>query len=55
MSEKEYIVILNKDVDYDQFNTEMIASTGEGAIPGRTVGVANERKISNTESIVFYS
>lgn len=43
MSEKEYIVILNKDVDYDQFNTEMIAETGEGAIPGRTVGVANAR------------
>ena len=26
MSEKEYIVSLNKDVDYDQFNQDMIAS-----------------------------
>ena len=43
MSEKEYIVILNKGVDYDQFNAEMIAETGEGAIPGRTVDVANAR------------
>lgn len=43
MSEKEYIVTLNKGVDYAQFNQEMIASTGAGDIPNRTVDVANSR------------
>ena len=43
MSEKEYIVSLAKNVDYDQFNQDMIASTGAGAIPGRSVDVANAR------------
>jgi len=43
MSEKEYIVSLHKGVDYDQFNQDMIASTGDGAIPGRSVDVANAR------------
>ena len=43
MSEKEYIVTLKKDVDYDAFNAEMIASTGAGDIPNRTVDVANAR------------
>ena len=43
MSEREYIVTLNKGVDYTQFNQEMIASTGAGDIPNRTVDVANDR------------
>ena len=43
MSEKEYIVTLKKDVDYDQFNQDMIASTGAGDIPSRAVDVANAR------------
>lgn len=43
MSEKEYIVTLNKGVDYDAFNAEMIASTGAGDIPNRTVDVADAR------------
>lgn len=43
MAEKEYIVSLKKGVDYDQFNQEMIASTGAGDIPGRSVDVANPR------------
>lgn len=43
MSEKEYIVSLNKGVDYDRFNQEMIASTGAGDIPNRGVEVANAR------------
>ena len=43
MSEKEYIVTLNKGVDYDQFNQDMIASTGGGAIPERSVNVADAR------------
>ena len=32
MDEKEYIVTLKKGVEYDQFNQEMIASTGAGDI-----------------------
>jgi len=43
MSEKEYIVSLKKDVDYAQFNQEMIASTGSGDIPNRSVDVADPR------------
>ena len=46
MSEKEYIVTLKAGVDYDAFNTEMIASTGAGDIPNRTVTVANARPLS---------
>ncbi len=46
MSEKEYVVTLNKGVDYSQFNQEMIASTGAGDIPDRTVDVANARHLS---------
>ena len=41
--EREYIVTLKKDVDYQKFNEEMIQSTGAGAIPNRTVDVANAR------------
>ena len=33
MSEKEYIVSLNRGVDYAAFNQEMIAATGAGAPP----------------------
>lgn len=43
MSEKEYIVSLHRNVDYDAFNQEMIAETGAGAIPCRCVHVANAR------------
>ena len=46
MSEKEYIVSLNKGVDYEAFNAEMIASTGAGAIPSRSASVANARPAS---------
>lgn len=46
MSEKEYIVTLNKGVDYNAFNAEMIASTGAGDIPNRGVSVANARPLS---------
>lgn len=40
MTEREYIVTLNKGVDYEQFNQEMIASSGSGDIPNRSVDVA---------------
>lgn len=43
MSEKEYIVSLHRNVDYEAFNREMIASTGSGAIPNRSAPVANAR------------
>ena len=43
MSEQEYIVSLNRGVDYTAFNQEMIAATGAGDIPQRSVDVANER------------
>ncbi len=43
MSEKEYIVTLKSGVDYAAFNTEMVANTGSGDIPNRTVDVANAR------------
>ena len=46
MSEKEYIVSLNKGVDYEAFNAEMIASTGAGAIPSRSTTIANARPAS---------
>lgn len=43
MAEKEYIVTLKAGVDYNQFNQEMIKSTGAGNIPSRSVDVANAR------------
>lgn len=44
--EKEYIVGLNKGVDAQQFNLDMISSTGSGAIPQRNINVANARPLS---------
>ena len=43
MEEQEYIVSLHRGVDAEQFNQEMIALTGDGMIPNRTVDVANSR------------
>ena len=44
MSEKEYVVSLNRNVDYAAFDAEMIASTGAGAIPNRAVDIADPRE-----------
>ena len=44
--EKEYIVGLNRGVDFIQFNQEMIQSTGNGYIPNRVISVANQRPVS---------
>lgn len=41
--EKEYIVIVNKGVDLEQFDSELAASTGNDKIPNRSVDVANPR------------
>ena len=43
MSEREHIVSVNRGVDLVAFNQEMIATTGAGGIPSRTVGVADPR------------
>ena len=43
MSEREHIVSVNRGVDLVAFNQEMIATTGAGSIPSRTVGVADAR------------
>lgn len=43
MSEREYAVSLHRGVDADQFNQDMIALTGDGAIPNRSVDIANAR------------
>lgn len=41
--EREYAVVLHKDVDADQFNSELASATGNNAIPKRTVDCANSR------------
>jgi len=43
MSEREHIVSVNRGVDLVAFNQEMIATTGAGSIPSRTVSVADPR------------
>jgi subtilisin family serine protease len=43
VSEQEYIVSLHRGVDAEEFNQEMIALTGNGIIPNRTVDVVNAR------------
>jgi len=41
--EREYAVAVNRGVDLDAFNDDMIASTGAGAIPNRSVDIADPR------------
>ena len=43
LMEKEYVVTVKAGVDIDQFDAEMKASTGAGAIPNRTVDVVDQR------------
>lgn len=43
MAEKEYIVSLKRDVNYKEFDTEMVSSSGTGNIPNRTVDVTDSR------------
>jgi subtilisin family serine protease len=43
MSEKEYIVVVHKDVNLEEVDAEIAASTGSGPIPNRSVDVANPR------------
>ena len=46
MAEKEYIISLKRDVDYEAFDEEMQASIGRGLITNRSVDVANARPLS---------
>ena len=46
LMEREYAVTVHAGVDLDQFDAEMVASTGAGAIPNRTVDVADPRTIN---------
>lgn len=41
--EKEYAVIVNKGIDLEAFDAELAASTGDDAIPNRSVEIANAR------------
>ena len=41
--EKEYIVVVNKGVDLEEFDSELSASSGSGPIPNRSVDIANPR------------
>ena len=43
MSEKEYIVVVNKGVNLEEVDAEIAASTGSGPIPNRSVDIANPR------------
>jgi len=43
MSEKEYVVVVNRGEDLEAFDAELEASTGSGPIPNRSVEVANPR------------
>jgi hypothetical protein len=47
MSEKEYIVVVNRGVNIDEFDAEMAASQGHGPVPNRSVDIANPRLGSN--------
>lgn len=46
MSEKEYIVVLKKGVDFTRFHEQMLELQGRDGIPNRQVEVANERPAS---------
>lgn len=43
MSEKEYVVVVNKGVNLEEFDAELSASSGSGPIPNRSVEIANPR------------
>lgn len=45
--EKEYVVVVNRGVDIEEFDAELAASTGSGPIPNRAVDIANPRPGSN--------
>ena len=50
MSEKEYVVSVNRGVDLAQLESELTASSGAGPIPNRSVDIANQRPISKRQT-----
>tara|TARA_B000000532_G_scaffold242622_1_gene236963 strand:- start:79 stop:1671 length:1593 start_codon:yes stop_codon:yes gene_type:complete len=42
-NEKEYVVVVNRGIDLEEFDAELSATTGSGPIPNRAVEVANPR------------
>ena len=42
-NEKEYVVVVNRGIDLEEFDAEVAADTGSGPIPNRAVEVANPR------------
>ena len=43
MSEREYVVVVNKGVNLSELEAELTASSGAGPIPNRSVDIANAR------------
>jgi subtilisin family serine protease len=41
--EKEYVVVVNRGINLEEFDAELSASSGSGPIPNRSVDVANAR------------
>ena len=41
--EKEYVVVVHKGIDLEEFDAELAASSGTGPIPNRNVDIANPR------------
>lgn len=52
MEKKEYIVGLNRGVDFDTFNNEMLSDHGSVSIPNRSIEIANYRP--NSERLIHY-
>ena len=50
MSEREYTVVVHAGVDLKQVEAELIASTGSGPIPNRSVDIANPRPGSRRQT-----
>lgn len=53
MSEREYAVILHKNINYEEFRQEMVSLYGNDVIPQRSVHVANPRP--GSRRITHYS
>lgn len=50
---KEYIVTLQKGVDYDEFYEQMVETSNITNVPGRPVEIANERPLSERNTHYF--
>jgi hypothetical protein len=55
MSERQYIVTINKGVDFDQFNQEMVTPFGSETIPNRTVDVPDSMPLSKRNTVYALS